>query len=98
MKYITLTSSNLAKYTGHNKYETLEKVVNELLTKCGIEDRYVPKTNTEESLVNLSPENITQLKLELKLPESATLDQIESVIKSQIMNGSILMMNNSKQP
>lgn len=88
MKYITITSSNLAKYTGHNTYEKTEKTVNQLLTKCGIEDRYVPKTNTEESLVKLSQEQLQQLKVELQLPDTASLDLVESAIKSQIMSQS----------
>ena len=88
MKYITITSSNLAKYTGHNTYETTEKTVNQLLTKCGIEDRYVPKTNTEESLLQLLPDELTKLKQELQLHDSVSIQQVESAIKSQIMSQS----------
>ena len=89
MKYITITSSNLSKYTGHNKYESNEKIVNELLKKCGIEDRYVPKSNTEDSLSKLSPEELINLKKELKLPSDTTIDQLEKVIKYTIMNKSL---------
>jgi hypothetical protein len=88
MKQIFITSSNLAKYTGDNKYDTLEKTVNELLKKCGIEDRYVPKTNVEECLVNLSMVQLNELKKELQLPETASLEQIEKNIQSKIMGQS----------
>lgn len=88
MKYITITSSNLAKYTGHNNYDSLEKKVNELLSKNGIEDRYVPKSNIEESLVNLSNEDLNSLKKELNISAESTITQIESLIKNTIMNKS----------
>lgn len=88
MKYITITSSNVAKYTGHNKYEKLEKVVNELLSKNGIKDVYIPKSNIEEKLLQLLPDELTKLKQELQLPETASINHIESAIKSQIMNQS----------
>ena len=88
MKYITLTSSNFAKYTGHNKYDPLQKVVNELLSKNGIKDVYVPKSNIEENLLQLLPDELTKLKQELQLPETASINQIESTMKSQIMSQS----------
>ena len=47
MKYIYLRSSDIAKLTGHNKFDTLEKTVNELLSRNNIQDRYVPKSNIE---------------------------------------------------
>ena len=88
MKYITITSSNLAKYTRHNQYDPIQKVVNELLSKNGIKDVYVPKSNTEENLLQLLPDELTKLKQELQLPENCSLNHIESAIKSQIMNQS----------
>jgi len=88
MKYITITGSNLAKYTGHNKYQTLDKNINELLSKNGIRDRYVPKSNLEEKLMSLSPEQLRNLKQELNIPEGTTLHSVESLIKSQIMKNS----------
>ena len=58
MRYIYISSSNVAKYTGHNKYQSLEKTVNELLSKNGIKDVYVPKSNVEDTLSTLSKEKL----------------------------------------
>ena len=88
MKVITLTSSNFAKYTGHNQYEAKQKVINELLSKNGIKDVYVPKSNIEEQLMSLTKENLSALKQELQLPDTSNLSQIEAVIKSKIMASS----------
>ena len=88
MKYIYISSSNVAKYTGHNKYESLEKTVNELLSKNGIQDRYVPKSNVEEKLVELSKDQLTALKKELKLSPESCLQQVEASIKANVMAGS----------
>jgi len=88
MKYITITSSNVAKYTGHNKYDTIEKVVNELLSKNGIKDVYVPKSNIEEKIVGLTEEQLAKLKVELGLPNESTPLQVENHIKSTIMKNS----------
>lgn len=88
MKYIYLRSSDVAKLTGHNNYQTLEKTVNELLSRNGIQDRYVPKSNIEEQLVKLNKEQLVILKQELNLSDSSSLYQIESVIKSTVMSNS----------
>lgn len=88
MKYIYLRSSDLAKLTGHNKYQTLEKTVNELLSRNGIQDRYVPKSNIEEQLVQLSEDKLISLKKELNLSENSSLQEVERVIKSSVMGNS----------
>jgi hypothetical protein len=85
MKYIYLNSSGLAKLTGHNKYEPLEKVVNEILSKNGIQERYVPKSNVEGSIHGLSEEKLSGLKVELGLPKDATTAFIEAAIKALVM-------------
>ena len=88
MKYIYLRSSDLAKLTGHNKYQTLEKTINELLSRNGIQDRYVPKSNIEEQLVQLSEDKLISLKKELNLSESSSLQEVERIIKSSVMGNS----------
>jgi len=88
MKYIYLRSSDLAKLTGHNKYETLEKTVNELLSRNGIQDRYVPKSNIEEKLIQMNEGQLVDLRKELNLSVDASLDKIESTIKSSVMGSS----------
>ena len=88
MKYITITGSNVAKYTGHNQYQTLEKTINELLSKNGIRDRYIPKSNIEERLRSLSDTQRESLAQELNVPPETSISSLESLIKSQIMKGS----------
>ena len=88
MKYIYLRSSDIAKLTGHNKFEALEKTVNELLSRNNIQDRYVPKSNIEEGLVKLTNDQLSTLKQELSLTKNSSLQQIESAIKSTIMGES----------
>jgi hypothetical protein len=88
MKYITVTSSNVAKYTGHNKFDSLEKTVNELLSKNGIKDVYIPRSNLEEILLSLSEQDLTLLKQELDIPQTYSLGRVESHIKLNIMTGS----------
>lgn len=85
MKYITITSSNVAKYTGHNKYEPLEKVVNQLLSKNGIKDIYIPKSNLEEALLQLTPSQVIILREELHLEDNISISDIEKNIKSTIL-------------
>ena len=62
MKYIYLRGSDLAKLTGHNKFDTLEKTVNELLSRNGIAERYVPKSNIEV-LPSIEFDNFLNLKI-----------------------------------
>jgi hypothetical protein len=65
MKYFYLTSSEIAKLTGHNQYEPLDKVVKNLLNKFGIKASYIPKSNIEEGLRKLSPSQVSELEQEL---------------------------------
>ena len=102
MKYFYLTSSEIAKLTGHNQYEPLDKVIRGLLKKFGIKELYIPKTNVEEGLRKLSVEQFSQLEQELdKLKgtwsptrvyntmariEDNTIFQYERNIKQMIIN------------
>ena len=86
MKFIFLRSSEIAKLTGHNTYESKEKTINEILSRNGISDRYVPKTNIEEGLHGLSESQLNTLKAELNMNQEATLHEIESKIKSNVMS------------
>ena len=77
MKYFYLTSSEIAKLTGHNQYEPLDKVVKNLLNKFGIKASYIPKSNIEEGLRKLSPSQVSELEQELdKLKGTWTSDKI----------------------
>ena len=85
---IVLTCSELSKYTGHNKYDAKNIVIDKLLKRCGIQDCYIPKSNIEQSLVELDPKELLQLKNELKLPVSTSVLDIEKIVKQKIMSSS----------
>lgn len=82
MKTIYITCSALAKYTGHNTYEPLERVVEELLIKNNLQVGSLPKSTIERGLRDLSDETLSQLKTELNLSESTSLGDITKVVKS----------------
>jgi len=75
MKYIYITSSELAKLTGHNKYESIDKTVNRLLNKLGLKSIYIPQTNIEEGLNNLTKSQLIILKEELSNLITDKVDQ-----------------------
>ena len=85
MKYIYLRSSDIAKLTGHNKYQPKHKVINELLSRNGIKDVYVPKSNLEGGLHELTPTQISILREELNISQVSSLSDIEKHIKSTII-------------
>ena len=62
MKTIYLRSSELAKLTGHNTYEPLEKTIQTILSFNQIQDVYVPKTNIEKGLLDVNPETNLHLR------------------------------------
>ena len=63
-------------------------VIDKLLKRCGIQDCYIPKSNIEQSLVELDPKELLQLKNELKLPVSTSVLDIEKIVKQKIMSSS----------
>jgi hypothetical protein len=85
---IFLRASELAKLTGHNTYQPKKQTINEILSRNNIKDIYIPKSNIEEQLLQLSNEKLSTLKQELQLDNSSTIQAIESHIKSNIMNSS----------
>lgn len=91
MKYIYITSSSLAKYTGHNTYEPIEKVVQEILIKNNLRVGEIPKTKLEEEIVSLSEESVAQLKVDLKLPDSsdvrAITKAVQAIVKPSLISG-----------
>ena len=53
MRIINITASNLAKLTGHNKYESIEKTIQTILNSNKIKGFDIPKTNIEEGVKKL---------------------------------------------
>jgi len=85
MKTINITASGLAKLTGHNKYETLEKTVNGILNSNHIKQCDVSKSYIEEKLKKLDAVEINKIKIELGVPKTSTITEIEQIIKKSIM-------------
>lgn len=88
MKTIKLTCSNLAKLTGHNKFDSKEKVLHNILNTNNIKKIYIPKSNIEEKLFKLDDESINKIKKEMKLSNTSTIQDIEIEIKKKIMSKS----------
>lgn len=89
MKTIFLSASELAKLTGHNKFEDPQKTFNSILSKNNLSDVYVPKSNVEEGISKLSDKQLNDIKKELSLPETATKKDIEDTVKKTIMKKSL---------
>jgi len=89
IKTIYLNASELAKITGHNRFENQEKTRNTILSRNGLSDVYVPKSNVEEHLLKLDKKKLAEVKKELKLPETATVKEIERNIKNQVIKQSL---------
>tara|TARA_B100001094_G_scaffold271941_1_gene277503 strand:+ start:7691 stop:8473 length:783 start_codon:yes stop_codon:yes gene_type:complete len=85
MKSIFVIASELSVITGHNKYEEPSKVIDKILNRNKIAKRYIPKSKIEEQLLTLDKTNLEFIKTELKLDTTATLKQIEDMIKQQIL-------------
>jgi len=88
-KTINLIASELAKITGHNRFEDPEKTRNTILSRNGLSDVYVPKSNVEEQLLKLDKKELVNIKKELKLDEKASIKEVEKVIKKQVINTSL---------
>ena len=96
---IKLISSELAIITGHNKYETKQKVVDKVLNRSGIVKKYIPKSKVEESLLSLPEKELNIIKKELKLNENSSIKDVEKVV-NRAMNkslGSNISENESRE-
>ena len=89
MNTIKFVASELAIVTGHNKYETAQKVIDSVLNRSGIVKKYIPKSKIEESLLSLSDTDLKSIKNELNLDEKSSLKEVENMIKLQVMSKSL---------
>jgi hypothetical protein len=99
MTTIKLTSSELAIITGHNKYETKQKVIDKVLNRSGIVKKYIPKSKVEESLLSLPENELNVIKKQLKLDENSTVKDVEKFV-NKTMNkslGSNISENESRE-
>ena len=82
---IYLRASNLAKYTGHNSFDPVGKVVQELLILNKlVKGKMV--TKLEAGISNLPEEKIKQLKTDLKLPETATQRDVTRCLQQHLQS------------
>jgi len=88
MKTIKLQASNLAKLTGHNKYEAKEKTIHNILNFNKIKKIHIPKSNIEETLMKLDPTTIQTIKKEMNLDPNCDINVVENTIKRVIMGKS----------
>jgi hypothetical protein len=88
-KTIFINASELAKLTGHNKFEDFSKTIKTILSRNKLSNDYIAKSNTEESLRSLKSEQLACIRNELTLPKTATIKEIESVIKNTVINKSL---------
>ena len=84
MTTINLIASEIAKLTGHNRFEDKSKTLNNILSRNKLSDVYVPKSNIEDKLLKLDVIALTTIKKELKLPEHSTVKDIELNINKGI--------------
>jgi nitrogen fixation protein len=88
-KTINLNASELSKLTGHNRFDDPEKTRNTILSRNGLSNVYVPKSNVEEQLLKINKNDLKKVKKELKLDVKASLKEIEAVIKKNVINVSL---------
>jgi len=85
---IFLRASDLAKLTGHNKYNDIQETIDQILKSNKICDRYVPKSNTEGCLAKLSTADFKKIAVALQLPDTSSLQEVEKKVKQTILKDS----------
>lgn len=85
MKTIHLATSDLAKLTGHNTYEPLQNTIDKILVRNKLSSKYIPKSNLEQQLLGLSPDEILKMKMELKVRENATVTDMAQAIQKKFV-------------
>jgi len=84
MKTITLIASKLSQLTGHNRFDTSEKILNDILKRNKLSDVYIPKSNVEETLIGLDKKALNTIKEGLKLDSKTSLKDVEKAIKNKV--------------
>ena len=88
MKDIFLRASDLAKLTGHNRFNDIQETIDQILQSNKICERYVPKSKTEGCLAKLPEAEIKKIKHELHLPEESTVQEVEAKVKQTVLKDS----------
>ena len=86
MKTIHLIASDLAKLTGHNRYEPLQNTIDKILVRNNLSNKYIPKSNLEQQLLNLPSDEILKMKMELKVRVDATVTDMAKEIEKRFVS------------
>ena len=81
---IEVRASNLARYTGHNRFDPLDKVVQDLLILNKLVKGKMVASKLEAGISNLPEEEFQQLKTDLKLPKTATQRDVTRCIQQEL--------------
>ena len=88
MKDIFLRASDLAKMTGHNRFNDIQETIDQILQSNKICERYVPKSNTEGCLAKLPEAEFKKIKQALQLPEESTVQEVAEKVKHTVLKDS----------
>jgi len=72
MYTINLSASDLAKLTGDNTYEPYQNIVEKILVSNKLLDKYIPKSNLERFIMQLSYNQRNQITAFLELHKKST--------------------------
>jgi len=91
MNKIIIVASELSVMTGHKNFNEKDKlkVINLILNRNGIVKKYIPKSKIEEQLLNLSEKDLNCIKKELNIDDKSSLNDIENMIKKQVLSKSL---------
>ena len=85
MRVINIAASNLAKLTGHNKYDSIEDIIKYILNSNNIKKYDIPKTNVENQLRLMNKKEISKLTKFLGIEQISDIQYIESIINKSIV-------------
>ncbi len=80
MHTINISASDLAKLTGDNRFEPYENIVEKILVSNKLLNKYIPKSNLERSIMQLSYNQRSQITAFLELPKKLAPFLISKVI------------------
>lgn len=86
MTTIHLIASDLAKLTGHNTYEPLQNTIDKILVRNNLSNKYIPKSNLEQQLLELPSDEILKMKMELKVRVDASVTDMAQEIEKRFVS------------
>lgn len=85
MRVINIAASNLAKLTGHNRYDSIEETIKYILNSNNIKKYDIPKTNVENQLRLMNKKEISKITKFLGIDHNSDIQYIESIINRSII-------------